>query len=291
MHDYLVVNCSNVRPHTYMLNAIANIWGKEQPAYTQIYFPHCSERVQRLYDGYFRALPAYGEHEDEHGGDQYYHYTMRAVCHGWLTGRFGQPERDLVWLTGDKSLTEQVKWLEEKADESLPGLQKYYEECVFLARELDGESDPARQLFSDSVLLQAVIHYKSLLAEKSLCEAYRDSLDGKQEEAFMKLGRSTELLDEALDAMKAADHDKWEGFYDNDCLTDVKFTSYLLWHVMGYVRNLGDGPHFYRWALKYGDAGSNHGVVLLTNLRNHLKDQEMYLLMKDYEAKCGQQRS
>lgn len=283
--DFLVVNCSNVRPHTYILNAIAGIWGKEQEAYTRLYYPLCREKVQQLYDRYFQALLSYGDKEDEHGGEQFYHYTMRAVCHGWLAGRFGETEPDLKWAAGERSLTEQVKWLYDKAEEALPGLKVYYEDCRAFLEDADHEEwVQERQLFSDSVLLQAVIHYKSLLAEKMLCESYKDSLKGQQEQAFLKIGRSIEYLQEILTAMKAADHDKWEGFYDNDCLTDVKFTVHMLRHVLGYVRNLGEGPHFYKWALKYGDGGAGNGVVLITNMRNHLTDWEMYLVMKGAEA-------
>ena len=283
--DFLVVNCSNVRPHTYMLHAIAGIWGKEQEAYTHLYYPVCGDRVQQLYDRYFQALISYGGNEDEHAGEQFYHYTMRAVCHGWLAGRFEEAEPDLEWAAGERSLTEQVKWLYDKAEEALPGLQRYYEDCRAFLREPDhGKYARERQLFSDSVLLQAVIHYKSLMAEKMVCESYEDSLKGQQEQAFLKIGRSIEYLQEIMVAMKAADHDKWEGFYDNDCLTDVKFTVYMLRHVMGYIRNLGEGPHFYKWALKYGDGGINNGVVLITNMRNHLTDWEIYLVMKGKET-------
>lgn len=280
--DFLVVNCSNVRPHAYMLDAIARIWGKEQEDdYERLYFPRCSEGVRRLYGQYFEALLSYGAHEDEHAGEQYYHYTMRALCHGWLRGQLGETEADLKWLTGELGLTEQVNWLERKADEALPKLEAYYGSCLAFAGEL-GQQDYGQelQLFTDTVLLQAVIHYKSLLAEKILCSAFGDSLGGEQETAFVKVGQSVECLQEVLAAMAAADHDKWAGFYDNDCLTDVKFTVHMLRHVMGYIRNLGEGPHFYKWALKYGDGGADNGVVLITNMRNHLTDWEMYLVMK-----------
>ena len=311
--DFLVVNCSNVRPHTYMLHAIADIWGKEQEVYTLLYYPLCGDRVRQLYDRYFGALISYGDHEDEHAGEQFYHYTMRAVCHGWLASRFEEAEPALKWAAGECSLTEQVRWLRDKVEDALPGLSKYYEDCMAFipagnepsssartmprgsnthrlaagyltegSNHVDGARE--RQLFSDSVLLQATIHYKSLLAEKVMCEAYEDSLKGQQEQAFLKIGRSIEYLQEILAAMKAADHDKWEGFYDNDCLTDVKFTVHMLRHVMGYIRNLGEGPNFYRWALKYGDGGINNGVVLITNMRNHLTDWEMYLMMKGEET-------
>jgi len=49
---------------------------------------------------------------------------------------------------------------------------------------------------------------------------------------------------------------------------------------MGYIRNLGDGPHFFMWALKYMYPDIDHKVVLITNMRNHPEDWELYLAMK-----------
>lgn len=287
VRELIIVNCSNVKPHTYMLDTIARVWGKEQPAYTELYFPHYSERTEELYQRYFEAMLRYGEHEDDHAGEQYYHYTMRAVCHGWLAGRVEEAETDLVWLTGKISLRKQVEWLEEKASGALPKMEAYYHACAALFEEMEEKQElvQERQLVFDSLLLQAAIHYKSLCAQKRLCCAFMDSMAGRQEAAFVGLGRAVEYILEATDAMEKACHGKWKGFYDNDCLTDVKFTGYMLKQLMGYVRNLGDGPHFYKWALRYQNTDEDQRVVLITNMRNHPTDWEMYLSMKESEGK------
>lgn len=281
VREFLIVNCSNVKPHTYMLDAIARIWGKEMPCYTEMYFPRHSNAVEKLYQSYFQSMLSYGPNKDDHAGEQYYHYTMRAVCHGWLAGRLDEPEPSLVWLTGKICLSDQVKWLNEKAKEALPKLGAFYNNCSAYLQELWKEMDNAEgSLFRDSLWLQAVIHYKSLCAEKAMCEAFLHSIDGRQKEAFLAIGGAMEELYQVTEAMEQASHGKWSGFYDNDCLTDVKFTIYNLERILGYIRNLGDGPHGYGWALHCEYPDTAHPVVLITNMRNHKKDWELYLLMK-----------
>ena len=280
--EFLIVNCSNIKPHTYMLDAIARIWGKEMPCYTKLYFPSHSDAVETLYQNYFQSMLSYGPNQDDHAGDQYYHYTMRAICHGWLAGRFDMPENSLVWLTGNIHLYDQVTWLHEKAKSALPSLHTYYENCLAYFEKLQKEPDSAeRTLFQDSLWLQAVIHYKSLYAQKTVCEAFFHCIDGRQKEAFLAIGRAIEELCQITEAMKQASHGKWSGFYDNDCLTDVTFTIYTLERIMGYIRNLGDGPHGYNWALHCENPDTDRPVVLITNMRKHKKDWELYLLMKN----------
>lgn len=281
VRDFLIVNCSNVKPHVYLLDAIARIWGKEDIPYVERYFPGSSKQMQKLYNQYFKSMLSYGKQEDEHAGEQYYHYTMRAVCHGWLTGKLTEPEADLKWLTGSVSLTEQVRWLQKKAREALPALAAYLESCKGCEKELrDAGWEQEALLLEESLLLQARIHYISLEAEDRMCDAFTEYSAGNYEKAFFMIGQSIELLQELLADMRAAEHEKWKGFYDNDCLTDIKFTAYMLEKVLGFIRNQAEGPHFYSWALKYDDQDKHNGVVLITNMRNHKKDWELYLLMK-----------
>lgn len=283
VRDLLVVNCSNVKPHTYILDYIARIWGKQEPDYVSLYFSECPEEIEKLYQCYFESMLSYGPNEDEHAGEQFYHYTMRALCHGWLLSRFDEPEKDLLWLLGEGNLTEQAAMLRGIAESGAEHMGKYYDECCDMAEKLKAKGAALCReavLFQESILLQAAIHYKSLKALRIVCLAYEIFHKGELEKAFVEIGQAMECLQEILDAMKKAGHGKWEGFYDNECLTDVKFTIYTLSRVMGYIRNLGDGPHFFQWALKYMYPDIDHKVVLITNMRNHPKDWELYLAMK-----------
>lgn len=278
--EFLVVNCSNVKPHAFMLDAIARTWGKQEEAYTELYFPRFSSQTANLYRDYFQAMLSYGPHEDDHAGEQFYHYTMRAICHGWMLGRLEEPEKDLVWLTGVQGLTRQTAVVQELVEQGRGRLKAFYEACTMQHASMQLVSEREARLFADSLLLQATLHHKSAEAELSLCEAYGYYLIGKWEEAFVAVGNAAELLQEALSAMDEAGHGKWKGFYDNDCLTDVKFTVYMLENVMSRIRAEGDGPHYYQWARKYTYPGADTKVVLLTNTKNHPLDWELYLAMK-----------
>lgn len=73
------------------------------------------------------------------------------------------------------------------------------------------------------------------------------------------------------------------GFYENECLTDIKQTAWVLEGVMSYVRNLGDGPHFYRWQREFLYPEEDKRVMLVMNMENHLRDEELFALMEARE--------
>ena len=49
---------------------------------------------------------------------------------------------------------------------------------------------------------------------------------------------------------------------------------------MGYVRNLGDGPDFYKWQREVNYSENDAKVVLITNRENHMTDWELYFVGK-----------
>lgn len=291
VQEFLIVNCSNIRPHTYMLNKIAEIWGKSMEPYTAQYFPSHEIQVETLYQQYAKAVVRYGANEDEHAGEQYYHYNIRAICHAWLQGRFEEPEPSLVWLTGAVNLSEQVNWILENTNKSMTRMKNYYISCQNFFEKMQQEcqgknakSDNEIQLFADSLLLQATIHYESIHAQKLVCVAYQEFRKENYEKAFFKAGEAVSCILRIEEAQKLADHGKWEGFYDNECLADMKFTAYMTDQLMGYIRNIGDGPQFYQWALKYMGKEEDASVVLITNMRRRPTAWELYLGMKKKQA-------
>lgn len=288
--DFIVINCSNVRPHTFMLDLMAKIWGKKGMAYTRQYYPNCADEVESLYQAYANAMIQIGHHEDDHGGDQFYHYTIRSICHGWMLSNFDRAEPSLTWLAGDYILDEQVERVSKLVENGEEKMTSFYRSCQSLAEALDLRRDVSSgeaQLFKDVVLLQATIHYYSMLALIDTCDAYRSFGRGDYETAFYQLGNGITRISSINEALQAANHDHWQGFYDNDCLTDIKFTSYSLKQVMGYIRNIGDGPHYYSWQLKYMNPSIGHKVVLITNMRNRVDDQEIYQAMKEIKGQVS----
>ena len=55
--------------------------------------------------------------------------------------------------------------------------------------------------------------------------------------------------------------------------------------LMSYVRNLEDGPHYYKWQREYLYSEEDRRVMLVMNMENHLRDEEIFELMKErFEA-------
>lgn len=281
--EFLIVNCSNVKPHTYMLDAIARIWGKQEISYEQQYFPKAKIQAEALYQEYFSAMLHYGPHEDDRAGEQFYHYTMRSICQWWSLGNRECME-PLIWLTGNQLFKNQVERVRQVVAEGIDGLERLYTHGNKIVRDLVNICPKESQLLEDSIILQAAIHYKSACALLKLCRAFTKYEEGRFEEAFYLVGSACEVLQEVISSMKKAEHDKWKDFYANDCLTDIKFTLYALENVMRYVRSLGDGPYYYQWALKYCYGKAENKVVLITNMRNHPQDWELYSAMKQSEG-------
>lgn len=114
-----------------------------------------------------------------------------------------------------------------------------------------------------------------------VCRSLLDALDGEYRQAFYHAGLARESYVQADAAMRDREHGKWQGFYANECLTDVKQTAWLLGSYMGFLRNKGDGPFFYTWQRELLYPPEDIRVILITNMENHLTDQELFFLMKE----------
>ncbi len=97
---------------------------------------------------------------------------------------------------------------------------------------------------------------------------------------FYFLGHAAEFYSQAYEAMTDCEHDKWIGFYANDCLTDIRQTAWILKELMGYVRNLGDGPHFYKWKREFMYSEQDRNIMLLLVHERHIDNETLYQFMK-----------
>lgn len=77
--DYWIINCSNVKPHVYYLDFIANMWrdgdvdiDKHLKGYIASYYgeDHITE-IAECFRQYWQHALKYGEHEDDHAGEQF----------------------------------------------------------------------------------------------------------------------------------------------------------------------------------------------------------------------------
>lgn len=292
--DFLIVNCSNIKPHVYYLDGIREIWTNgsideniQGKNYIKNYYMDShngyldneafTDEIYECFYDYSRATISFGIHEDERAGEQFYNYTTRTLASYWFKGQFKDSVGRLHWATGDISYMEQVNWFLEKCREGRDKFQELFYKCEKLYKILSGNG---KQLFYDSIFLQVKIHLDCIKGSIAFCEAFLYFNEKSYYETFYLLGNSSEYFSEANQIMRDTEHDKWEGFYSNDCLCDIKQTAYVLRYLMSYIRNIDDGPNFYKWQREYLYEEEDKRVVLLTNTENHLTDDEIYELMK-----------
>ena len=289
--DMWLVNCSNIKPHVYPLDFISSLWneGQETPEihlkrYLKSYYmaentfsgpeePLLADMEKCFYE-YFNSTIPYGTREDEHAGEQFYNYVTRVLIHGWMKDGGIKPCEELNWCAPEESFFRQVQWYQKKCESGYPRFKELLEACTRL-RERAG------RLWEDSLLLQVRLHTECLAGAVHFTKGYEAYKEEDYLKAFYELGQAADCYQAGDEAMKSCCHDKWKGFYDNDCQTDIKETAYLLRLLMGYVRNIGDGPYFYQWQRLVIYPEKDRKILLLTNEENHLTDEALYHAMKE----------
>lgn len=144
-----------------------------------------------------------------------------------------------------------------------------------------GLSGRARRLFEDSLLLQADILHGCYEGALEICKSLLCGFGGDNLGGFYYAGKAAESYRNTDGRMRAREHGKWHGFYENECQADIKQSSWVAQTLMGYFRVLGDGPHFYQWQREFSDTEENKRVVLILNMENHLTHEELYERMKE----------
>ena len=282
IRQFWLINSSNIKPHVYALDFVANLW-KSKPlsaadhrkAYVMEYYAedaHLAQEREKCIANYAKSTVAFGEHEDEHAGEQFYNYLTRYFTHTWMKHGLEKPNEALNWCAPKNSLSEQILWYQNVCRTGLEKFEQLLTDCI--------QATGTSELWKDSMLLQTKLHANCLRGAVAFCKAYEKAKEEKWMDVFYFLGKAADAYTAADEAMRASEHDKWKNFYANECLTDVKETAYVLRRLMGYVRNIGDGPHFYLWQREVTYAEEDKRVVLLTNLENHMTDVELYEYMK-----------
>ncbi len=278
-----LINASNIKPHVYPLSFIANLWKKDylsakehRKAYVREYYcDSCTQEQFTDMEACIRTYPevmiSFGDREDEHAGEQFYNYTVRDFVCGWMKDGATEPVKELFWCAGEDTFGEQMAWFEGKCSSTFSEVEALSDRC---GRVTENE------LWKDSLVLQMKIHRHCLHGCILFAKAFRAYSQKQYKKAFFLLGDAAEAFEEADISMRDREHGKWSGFYANDCLTDVGETVFCLKRLMGYVRNLGDGPHFYQWQREVTYSERDSKVVLITNMEKHMTDWELYLAGK-----------
>lgn len=283
--EFWIINCSNVKPHVYYLDFIAQLWQdgdadveKHRKQYVETYYgKENAGNISRCFAEYFKASVLYGEHEDDHAGEQFSNHVARMLVTQFIKNRDSRVE-DLLWATEVESLKEQVLWYEDITEKAVKNYQSYVTECEKTASELEGH---AKELFEDSVMLQAKIHFHCFRGADYVCRSLKSAFEAQYQKAFYYAGKAREDYQTADTVMREREHGKWNGFYANECLTDMKQSAWVMKGFMAYVRTIEDGPHYYKWQREFLYAEEDRRVMLVMNMENHLEDLEIYALMKE----------
>lgn len=281
-----LVNCSNIKPHVYPLDFISALWSRGEAGpmehleqYLRDYYGE--DYLAEMKDGflgYFKAALPYGKEEDEHAGEQFYNYVTRILIHHWMKDGGKTACGELLWCGQMDSFKQQMEWFGGRCQAALPGFSRLSAYCERLAGKLPPKGEC---LWRDSILLQIKIHAFCLEGVVHLKKAFEEFEREDLMKAFYETGLAADCFDRANQAMMERCHGKWKGFYDNDCQTDIKETACLLRLLMGYIRNLGDGPYFYLWQRKVIYPLKDQKIMLLLNYENHLTDEELYRAMAE----------
>lgn len=289
MSDMWIINCSNVRPHVYFLDAVRRKWYGEDlsdesmsTAFSEDYFGSDEGAAKCLRD-YHNAMASYGAEEDEHTGEQFYNENVRYMVNRYIRDR-NKPSDRLVWLTDEKTLAAQAEKFSAVCRSSFDRLKEYYNECLAVSEKMNGDM---KKLFDATVLLHAKIHRfcseGMILFTDGLIAACADSWYN----AFMTLGKSADAFDTARQALDDAEYGVWKGFYFNECFADIKYTVYMVRKLMGVIREFGDNERHDYWYREAVYAPEDRKVMTLLVNDNHMTDDEIYrAFLKNEKNDC-----
>lgn len=280
--DYWIINSSNIRPHTYYLDAIRKLWYGGQVS-DEV---HSREFAADYYDGqpavagclaaYARSLLRYGRHEDQKAGEQFYNYQVRLLARQFIIDR-NSGAQELYWLTGGLPLEEQAAMILQINESGAQKITDYYRLCRQTSSGLTGA---IKQLFDATILLQAAIHHHCNQGAILFGRGFQSFGQASYQESFCLLGHAADLFELANTAMRDAEYGIWEGYYENDCLTDIKFTAYVIRSMMRVVRVIGDDVRFAEWYEDFCRSKADRQVRLLSITENHMTDEELFDVMK-----------
>ena len=302
-----IINCSNVKPHTVALDLVARLWrdGRlnssnctvtqlDQTAANDIpgqvdaflldyccryYGEQSAQAVARLWREYWDVAEPFGDAWDQRCGEQFYVYMPRMIATHYLSGDRGE-EDDLKWLVRGE-FTEQIATVQHIADDALPCYAQLARDCERAALDAEDRGDThAARLIRDSIGLAAQIYRECAQGTTLLCAAVEKALAGDFLHAFYHAGLARERFTAGDKAMRNREHGVWIGYWANDCEVDVKFSAQVCAALMAYLRNRGDGPHYYRWQHVFNYAEQWRDVIVMLNVKNHESDDEIFQAMK-----------
>lgn len=278
MRDFWVINCSNIRPHVYFLDAVRKKWYGEDISDTS----HSAEFANEYYNGgegvaeclrdYHKAMIPFGENPDEHCGEQFYNENVRMLARNLFIQNNSQVTV-MRWFTGDVLQSEQIYKFCSMCADGLEKLEKHHNECEAVSAKLCGDT---KNLFDATILLQAKIHYYCCKGVTLFGSAYKEFNHNNKFSSFMLFGDSAAMFAAANKAMRDSEYGVWQGFYFNECFADCKHSAYMINELRDLVRELSDNIGHYKWYRELMYTRRDRSIFTLLVNDNHMDGQQMY---------------
>ncbi len=283
-NEMWIINCSNVKPHVFYLALISEIWRGEfknlnyfKKSFIKKYYGVNDIEIAKLYDAYSKAALCYGKYEDEKAGEEYYNHVIRMLISSYMKEKGNSPAEHLNWTVKANTFWGQIKKFAVLYEQAYGSYKELYEKGKVIWAYLP---EKAKVQFEDSLLLHIKIYYYCSKGALDVCKAFKYLENEDYEHAFYFAGVAKKSYEKANAVMRDTEHGKWKNFYENDCLTDIKQTAYVLEGFLFFIRNLGDGPHFYDWHRRYLYAEEDRKITLIMNMENHLTNEDLFVRME-----------
>lgn len=284
VHDYCIVNCSNIRPHVFHLDLLRKLWqGSDTARHAQEFAAlyYGGEQAAVCLSQYASCTPRFGEHEDERAGEQFYPYSVRSLACRWMQST-QDGAKDMRWATGDCGLAQQMQWLQKICVQSEEKFTALLAQCERVQGVLPRDY---RGIFARTFTVQVRVHLVCLAGVALFAQAYEAYTADDIKTAFYKAGLAGERFLAADAALRRTETGAWRGFYANECLSDCKFTRETLDGLMHWLRAMCDGPHFFAWQRALELPPDDVGVMLITHMRNRWTTEELFRRMKQAQQK------
>lgn len=284
--EYWLVNCGNIRMHAYMLDLVSRIWqsgnvdiNRHREDFTPDYFPEAAEETAACYRLYFESPIQYGVHRDEKAGEQFYHYPVRTIISHWLKGNRPESDGELKWFADQPSFADQVQKYGALCRSGTAAWARTQQAALQNKNRLGRNA----RTFSDGLLLQSTLHLTGCRGAAAVCDSYEAFLHGELVRAFLRACDAHAQFREAAEALASACRGKWDGFYRNDCLTNVRLTAHFCDILRKYIRMQGESSLFLDWEKQFLWSPRKKSVMLETTVTAQLDEDQLYAALQ----KCG----
>ncbi len=313
--DFWIINSSNIKPHAYILDLIAQIWKKgaagiEEAA--EFVRTHREEYCRKYYSGgeiselyrlWPQYAPKYGPNADDHAGEQFANHGARVLATGLVTNfdkadPMGTKAADgWLWFSNRQTLAEQAADYMAVIEPAVSGYAEYLGKCEEVLEKLPSKT---KEILEDTLIWQVKYLYYSYTGALHICRSIEACLKGKAVSvtgasdspgalsatpdyltAFYEAGLAAKAFLTGYDKMRSTEKGAFEGFFENDCEADIRQSHFVAKGLMSYLRFCGDGPHFYGWQRQFQQGAGGNKVHLILRIKKHLTDEDLWKLIDD----------